>query len=268
MTPAGSITTQAQRAERLRQLHAGPDLLVLPNAWDALSARAVEAAGFPVVATTSAGVAEALGYADHEQAPVEEMLAALRRIASAVAVPVTADMEAGYGLDPAELAERVIAAGAVGLNLEDSDHRPGRLLVDAEAQAERLAAVKAAGQRARVDLVLNARIDVHLRQVGAPEHRLEEALRRARLYRQAGADGVYPIGVCDEPTIRAFLEQLSAPLNILVRPGCPPLAHLAILGVRRASLGPFLVRASVQHLRQLLDQLGSGADVFDGMLAG
>jgi 2-methylisocitrate lyase-like PEP mutase family enzyme len=250
--------TQRDRAERLRQLHRGPEPLLLPNAWDVGSAREVEAAGFPVVATTSAAVAVVLGFADHEQTPVDEMLKAVERIARAVELPVTADLEAGYGVPPAEFARRVVATGAVGLNLEDSDHRGEQPLRDAERQADWLRTFKSAAQQAGVDLVLNARIDVHIRQVGAPEGRLEEALRRARLYVQAGADCVYPIGVCDEPTVAAFVQGVSAPVNILLRSGCPSLARLKELGVRRVSLAAFLYRASMQHVRLMLDQLRSG----------
>jgi 2-methylisocitrate lyase-like PEP mutase family enzyme len=216
-------------AEALRALHVPGDPLVLPNAWDAATARLVEQAGFPAVATTSSGVAEALGYEDGERTPVDEMLAAVRRIARAVDVPVTADMEAGYGLDLGDLARRLVAAGADGLNLEDTDHAHHPALQPTDEQARRIAAVKAGA-----DLVLNARIDVHIRGGDT-----EEALRRARAYREAGADGVYPIGVADEPTIVAFVET-GIPVNILLSPGAPPIERLAELGVARVSLGHFL----------------------------
>jgi 2-methylisocitrate lyase-like PEP mutase family enzyme len=213
-------------AAALRALHVPGDPLVLPNAWDAATARLVERAGFPAVATTSHGVADALGYADHEQTPPDEMLAAVARIARAVGVPVSADLEAGYGLDDAELAQRVLAAGAVGLNLEDSDHAHAPALVPADRHAARIARIKDAA-----DLVVNARIDVHLRG-----GETSEALARARRYRDAGADCVYPIGVTDEATIAAFCE-LGFPVNALLRPGAPPIARLAQLGVARISLG-------------------------------
>ena len=231
-------------AAALRALHVPGEPLILPNAWDAGTARIVERAGFPAVATTSSGVAEALGYEDGEQTPVDEMLAAVARIARAVPVPVTADMEAGYGLDDAELAQRVAAAGAVGLNLEDSDHRHHPALVSAERHAARIARIKETA-----DLVLNARVDVHLRG-GATE----EALERARAYRDAGADCVYPIGVADEATIAAFVE-LGVPVNILLRPGAPPIARLAELGVARVSLGHFLHAEMTAALAQRLEQL-------------
>ena len=216
-------------AAALRALHVPGDPLVLPNAWDAATAKVVAEAGFPAVATTSSGVAEALGYEDGEQTPVEEMLAAVARVARVVGVPVTADMEAGYGLPDAELAERLAATGAVGLNLEDTDHARKPALAPMAAHAGRIAAVKAAA-----DLVLNARIDVHLRGGDTAE-----ALERARAYAAAGADSVYPIGVADEATIEAFVAT-GIPVNILLRPGAPDIARLAELGVARISLGHFL----------------------------
>jgi 2-methylisocitrate lyase-like PEP mutase family enzyme len=233
-------------AADLRALHVPGDPLILPNAWDAATAKLVVEAGFPVVATTSSGVAEALGYEDGERTPPDEMFAAVARITRAVPVPVTADLEAGYGLDPATLAERVVAGGAVGLNLEDTDHAQHPALTPVDAQAERIAAIKASA-----DLVLNARIDVHIRGGST-----EEALARARAYRDAGADCVYPIGVADERTIGAFVE-VGVPVNILLRPGAPPIARLAELGVARVSLGHFLHAEMLDALRERVSRLGT-----------
>jgi len=231
-------------ASALRSLHVPGDPLILPNAWDAGTARIVEEAGFPAVATTSSGVADALGYADGEQTPVEEMLGAVARVARAVGVPVTADMEGGYGLAPAELARRVAATGAVGLNLEDTDHAAFPALVPVAAQAERIADVKGAA-----DLVVNARVDVHLR---GGETR--DALARAAAYAEAGADCVYPIAVADEKTIAAFAE-LGVAVNILLRPGAPSVERLAELGVARISLGHFLHAEMEDALRARLEGL-------------
>ena len=185
-------STQSVRADALRALHHGSRPLVLGNAWDAASARVLAKAGFPAVATTSGGVAEALGYGDHEQAPADAMFAAAGRIALAVELPVTADLEAGYGLAPEDLARRAVEAGVAGLNLEDSDYRAGGL-VDSAQQAARIAGVKAAARRLGVDRVLNARIDVFVPRAGAPESWLAEATRRGLACRDAGADCVYPI---------------------------------------------------------------------------
>ncbi len=234
-------------AGELRALHVPGDPLVLPNAWDAATARLVQETGFPVVATTSSGVAEALGYADREVTPVEEMLAAVSRIARAVAIPVTADLEGGYGLAPDELAARTIAAGAVGLNFEDTDHArfPSQHAVD--AQAQRIAALKAAG-----DLVVNARVDTVIR--GGD---VEEALARAAAYRDAGADCVYPIGLTDEGEIARFVA-LEVPVNILLSPGAPPVSRLRELGVARVSLGEYVYADAMDFVRERLFALRGG----------
>lgn len=236
----------AERARRLRELHEAPGLLVLPNAWDAASARALAGLGHPALATTSSGVSAALGYADGERTPPAAMLAAVAAIASAVDVPVTADLEAGYGLEPAALVEGLLAAGAVGLNLEDSDHAsPDRRLVDAGRHADRLAAVKGAGRAAGVDLVLNARVDVHLRGL-----ELEAGLERARRYAAAGADVVYPIAA-PAATLARWVAEAGAPVNALLVDDGPSPAELAELGVRRATFGGGLfdraLAAAVSH---------------------
>jgi 2-methylisocitrate lyase-like PEP mutase family enzyme len=241
----------AEKAARLRALHRGPGMVVLANVWDAASAKVVEAAGFGALATTSGGVAGALGFGDHEQAPVDEMVAAARRISGAVNAPVSVDFEAGYQLAPAAIVERLLAAGAAGLNLEDTDHhRPGdeQALVDADRHAERLAAVKAAARAAGVDLVLNARVDVFIQRLGSAEEQLAEGLRRARLYRQAGADCIYPIALADQSMIAAFVEAVGT-VNINVRRGGPlSLARLAALGVRRVSYATSLFRETMGWL--------------------
>ncbi|MGH0031875.1 MAG: isocitrate lyase/PEP mutase family protein, partial [Myxococcota bacterium] len=204
----------ADRALTLRALHHGDAPLVLPNAWDEASARAVVAAGFPVVATTSGGVAESLGFRDHEGAPADAMFEALGRLAGAVEVPVTADVESGYGLPAGELVERLLAAGAVGCNLEDSDHGAGAL-GDADRQARLLSEVRAAADRAGVPLVVNARIVVFLHGDAAPGERLVEALRRGRLYAEAGADVLYPIFARGRRVLRELVEALPLPVNAM-----------------------------------------------------
>ncbi|GIJ10301.1 isocitrate lyase/phosphoenolpyruvate mutase family protein [Micromonospora andamanensis] len=248
----------AARAVALRALHRPGDPLVLPNAWDAGSARAVADAGFPAVATGSAAVAESLGYADGERTPPAEMFAAVTRIARAVAVPVTADLERGYGLGPAELVSRLLDTGAVGLNLEDSDPRTG-VLVDAEEQADLLAGVRAAADDACVKVVVNARVDVYLRPGGEPAaDRLAEAIRRARRYLAAGADSVYPILLADPAQLRSFVPAVAAPVNVLARPGAPALAELAALGVARVSYGSGLYAATRAHTTRLLAAVAAG----------
>jgi 2-methylisocitrate lyase-like PEP mutase family enzyme len=240
----------ASLAQRLRELHHGADPLVLPNAWDAATARAVAEAGFPAVATTSSGVSAALGYADGEHTPADEMFGTIRRITRVVeSVPVTADIEAGYRLSPAEVVDRLLGAGAVGCNLEDTDHGSAEHgLVDAEKQAERLAAVKSAGKARGVDVVLNARVDVFLRGGS-----LDEALGRAKLYLDAGADSIFPIGVTDEATIIELVKAIPAPVNVIPGfRGAPGVARLRELGVRRISYAGRLFRAfQIDHQRHL-----------------
>jgi 2-methylisocitrate lyase-like PEP mutase family enzyme len=238
------VTAAPDHAGRLRALHHARQPLLLPNIWDAASARIVESAGYPAVATSSAAVAEALGYADRESAPAGEMLDAVARIAAAVSVPVTADLERGYGMAPAELVERLAATGAAGCNLEDSRPETG-VLVDPAEQAGFLAAVRDAATGAGLDLVINARIDTYLTGAGRPD-RLAGTLRRARTYLESGADCVYPILLADPAEIRTIVEEAGGPVNILHHHGSrtgPAPDELARLGVARISLGPTLYRA-------------------------
>ena len=228
------------QADQLRGLHAPGSPLLLVNAWDPPSARRLAHDGYPAIATTSAGVAEALGYEDGNVTPPDEMLAAVGRIATVVDVPVTADLEAGYGLEPRELVEGLLRAGAVGLNFEDTDHETGAL-TDPERHAERLAAIKQAGRDAGVDVVLNARVDVFLRG-----GEVDEAVRRGRMYAEAGADCVYPILVRGQDAIRRLVKEVEAPVNVLVMPGGLKLAELAELGVARVSFGDGLMRVAME----------------------
>jgi 2-methylisocitrate lyase-like PEP mutase family enzyme len=230
-------------AAALRGLHLPGRPLVLPNCWDAASARRFAAAGAPVAATSSLAVAEALGFEDGQRMPAAEMLAAVARIAAAVEVPVTADVEAGYGLEAEELVAAVLGAGAVGINLEDTDHsvRGGGALRPLGWQAARIAAVREAAREAGSDLVVNARVDVH---ADGSLERLDEGLERARAYRAADADCAYPIMVVDEAAIAAYVEAAGV-VNVLALPTAPSLARLAALDVARISFGPRLWRASL-----------------------
>jgi 2-methylisocitrate lyase-like PEP mutase family enzyme len=255
-----TASTGRAAAVRLRDLHRSGHPVVLPNVWDAASARIVAAAGFAAVATSSAAVAESLGYPDGEAAPVEEVLDAVARIARAVPVPVTADMERGYGLPPAQLVERLAASGAVGCNLEDSLPST-RALVDAHAQADFLAAVRESACAAGIDLVINARIDVYLDDVfldgvefgaATTTARLDEAIRRARLYVSAGADCVYPIRMTSAGDIRAIVDETGARVNILAAPDAPTVAELAALGVARVSFGAGIYRTAYQQVRDIV----------------
>jgi len=241
-------------ADLLRELHHGT-MLVLPNAWDEPSAELVAEAGFPVVATSSAAVADSLGHDDGEKAPWQEMFAAVARIAGAVSVPVTVDAEAGYGLAPDELVARLLESGAAGCNLEDTDHRAGGL-VDAVAQADWLARVRAAADTAGVPIVINARIDVFLPSSGIPEpDRPGEATRRASLYRDAGVDCVYPIGGSTPENLARLIA--GGPANGNTTDSLD-LQALKSLGVARVSYGPRFYRGGgLAGMRGALERLGA-----------
>lgn len=242
-------------AEQLRKLHHGDQMLVLPNVWDAASATIVAEAGFPAVATASAAISAMLGYPDAEGAPWREMFAAAGRVARAVPVPVTVDAEAGYGMRPRELVDRLLEIGAAGCNLEDTDHRTGGL-VAAGTHAEWLAAVRAAADDAGVPLVINARTDTFLPQSGMQGHdRVMEAIRRGRRYLEAGADCIYPIGVSDERDIANLIADLPGPINANARPSGPDLAKLRGLGVARVSYGPQLYREALANLKITVQEL-------------
>jgi 2-methylisocitrate lyase-like PEP mutase family enzyme len=250
-----------RRCDRLRSLHVPGDPLLLPNAWDVASANAIVAAGFPVVATTSGGIAETLGYEDHQGAPSDEMLAAAARIAGAVDVPTSVDAEAGYGLTPADLVEALAEIGAAGCNLEDTDHSTGEL-VDIRRHTEWLFGVRDAALEQGYGLVVNARIDVFLLHRGGRHQRdlLDEAVSRAISYRDAGVDCVFPIFLHDAATIAEFVESVTCPVNILAHPQAPSNARLADLGVGRISYGSSIHRRSMQDLDALLAGLERPSD--------
>lgn len=249
----------ATAADVLLAAHHAPTPLVLPNAWDVASARIVEAAGFHAIATSSHAVAEVLGGADDDSNDPDVVLPFLARIAAAVRVPVTADVEAGYRLSPDELVERLLDAGIVGCNLEDSDHHGDGVLVDADRQAARLAAVRAAADAAGVHLVINARVDSVLRKVGDDDVQLDDAIRRGTAYLAAGADCVYPIMLVDPARIRRFTAAVPGPVNVIARAGGPRPDELAHLGVRRISFGGGLHRVVLDHLRTAVAGIASGA---------
>ena len=254
-------------ARRLRGLHADPEPLVLPNAWDVASAVAVERAGALAIASTSSGVAATLGYPDGEAIPAQEMLDAIRRIATAVPLPVTADLEAGYGLPAEELVAGLLRAGAVGLNLEDTVRDgPEPRLGPMQSQAQRIAEVRAAATTAGVDVVVNARIDTFLRGSGGLEDRLSDAIDRGRAYLAAGADCVYPITLDDAEAIGRFVAAVAGPVNILLRPGSPSVAELARLGVRRISVGGGLWRHAMRRAEDVARELLAGQGAAFGEL--
>lgn len=268
-------TNQPALADAFRRLHqreSGP-LLVLPNAWDAMSARVIEDAGARAIATTSAGVAWALGRTDGEGLTRDQMINAVERITRVVRVPVTADVERGYGdgapADVAETVRRVIGAGAVGINLEDAPGLNGTTLIEIDEQVARIAAAREAAESEGVPIYVNARVDTYLAQAGAPEGRFDETIRRARAYVGAGADGVFVPGVADAETIRRLATQAGAPLNVMAGRGASlPIRELQALGVARVSLGPALTLAVMAQIRraaaEVLEQ-GTYTAMADGL---
>jgi 2-methylisocitrate lyase-like PEP mutase family enzyme len=250
--------TQQARAAALRALHQGPSPLLLPTAWDVVSARLFEEAGCRALGTTSAGIAATLGYPDGERVPRDELLAVVGRIARAVAVPVTADIEAGYGDTSAAVARTaraVIAAGAVGVNLEDGTGDPEQPLTDSAAQVAKIRTVREVAAAAGVPLVVNARTDVYWLAVGDAHGRFAAAVERLRAYRAAGADCLFVPGVGDRETIGRLVRAVDGPLNVLAGADTPAVAELGRLGVRRVSVGSAPVRATLGLVRRIADEL-------------
>jgi 2-methylisocitrate lyase-like PEP mutase family enzyme len=249
------------QCELLRSLHRPGAPLVLPNAWDVASARAVQDAPFPVVATTSGGVAAALGYEDHEQAPAAEMLAAAGRISTGVDVPVTVDAEAGYGMAPADLVAALRDAGAAGCNLEDTDHTAGTLR-DPASHAAWLGEVREAATAAGYGLVINARIDVFLSALldgsETPQRELvADARRRAQAYLDAGVDCVFPIALWEVEALREFTSGTPGPVNVLKTPRSPSFGELAEAGVARVSYGSLLHRRVMETFGGVLQSIAA-----------
>ncbi|MET8627177.1 isocitrate lyase/phosphoenolpyruvate mutase family protein [Kitasatospora sp. NPDC004669] len=245
------MTTQQEKARLLKELHRPGEPVVLANVWDAASARLVAAAGAKAVATASASVSWSLGSPDGGGADREQVLARTAEVVRSVALPVTADLESGYAHTAAGVGETVaalIATGAVGVNLEDAEYAP-------EQAAERIAAARAAADAAGIPLFVNGRTDVFLHGLGESEGRFDEAVRRLRMYVEAGADGVFAPGVADPEVIAALVAAVPAPLNVLAAPGFPSVAELAKLGVARISLGPGLAKAAYAAVRRAAEEV-------------
>lgn len=247
------MSTQYEKAARLLALHVPGNPVVLVNAWDAISARIVESAGFPALATTSAGIAFLEGYPDGQRISRAEMLVGVARVARAVNVPVTADLESGYGEeveDAIATAQGAIDAGAIGLNFEDGFEDQPRL-IETELQCERIRAIRRVADERGVPLVINARTDVFLNGIGPEAGRLDETLARGRRYREAGADCIFVPGVTDASTIEHLARGLDAPLNVLATAAAPSLEEMKRLGVARVSLGARPMLFALAALREL-----------------
>jgi 2-methylisocitrate lyase-like PEP mutase family enzyme len=253
-----TLEIQRDKANAFRKMHDRSRILVLANAWDVASVRIVEQAGFPAIATTSAGVAWSLGYPDGEGLGREEMLSVVRRVAARVAVPVTADMVAGFGSKAADVAETVrslIAVGAVGMNMEDGTDDEYGTLVEAAVQVEKVRAAREAATAAGVPIVINARTDVYLAKVGEPASCLRNAVERANAYREAGADCLFVPGVRDADTIAKLVREINGPINILAAGTAPSIPELEQMGVARVSLGSGPMAATLGVLKKILEEI-------------
>jgi len=263
------MTNLTDKAVLFRSLHTGGTVLALPNAWDVASARLIEDAGARAIATTSAGVAWSLGAADGDELDRDRALDLISRVTAAVAVPVTADIESGFAATAEGVAETVrgvLAAGAVGVNLEDAHHRGASPLRPLPEQCERIAAARQAADATKIPLFINARVDTYLRAVGDPATRLQETLDRAAAYVAAGADGVFVPGVVDPATVTDLVKGLTAPLNVLAGPGAASVAEFGALGVARVSLGSAVAEAAYAVARRAARELFSTGTY--GSLAG
>jgi 2-methylisocitrate lyase-like PEP mutase family enzyme len=249
---------QVRKAEDLRALHHDPKLLVLPNIWDPLGARLLQGLGYPAVATASAAVAYSLGYADGQRIRFDAMLEAIRRIVSSVEVPVTADVERGYGTTPEQVAEnirQVLRAGAVGVNLEDSLSEGGPLQ-PVDTQCARIRAVRVMAEGEAVPLVINARIDTFVGGLsGSVSAKMTETIERAKAYLESGADCVYPITVSDIEALKQIRAETGAPINVYASRSTPSMRELEGAGISRLSLGPNLIKASLTTMRNVAVEL-------------
>jgi 2-methylisocitrate lyase-like PEP mutase family enzyme len=257
------MPTQAEKAARFLELHHAPKLLVLPNIWDPLGARLLQGLGFPAVATASASVAFSLGHDDGERIAFTTMCDVIARIAASVDVPVSADIERGYATTPEAIAanmQRVLVAGAVGINLEDSIVEGGALQPIA-AQCRTIRAVRNVADAAGVHLVINARTDVFLERSRAkPKQRLQAPIERAQAYLEAGADCIYPVGLADLDGLVRLQRETGAPINVYASANAPSIADLEAAGIARLSLGPGLLRACVTTMKRVCEDLQRGGN--------
>src|SRR2546426_6643042 len=272
------VKVQKGKAEEFRELHHGKRILILPNGWDVPSARVFEDAGFPAIATSSAGMLVSLGYPDGEVISRDEFVSAVGRIARVLSVPLSADVVAGFGKTAKDVlvtVKAILKTGAVGINIEDFVHATKKLY-PVERQIENVKAIRKLGETTGIPLVINARTDALRYAEGDEGARFKEAVRRATAYRDAGADCVYPMGLTDPASIANFVKALDFPINVMVRKGLPPITELERLGVARVSFGPgpsyaamgLLKRAAKEVLeRGTYENLIEGAITFDELNA-
>jgi 2-methylisocitrate lyase-like PEP mutase family enzyme len=253
-----ALRSQKDKAIEFHDLHHAGHILVLPNAWDVPSARVFEDASFPAVATSSGGVSASLGYQDGQKIPLEQMLGAVGRIARALSIPVSADMEAGFADNPEDMAKTtrgVINAGAVGLNVEDATRIMEQPLTDLEAQIEKIRAIRKTSDSMDVPIVINARTDAFRFAQGNGSERLEEVIARGNAFKEAGADCIFAFGVSDSDSISRIVKKIDCPINIRAGHGSPTISELGKLGVARASIATGAICATLGLLKRIASEL-------------
>ncbi|GGJ58832.1 isocitrate lyase/PEP mutase family protein [Virgibacillus salexigens] len=257
------------KMSNFHHLHQQSSSFVLPNAWDAISAKMFEESGFEAIGTTSAGIAASLGYKDGGNIPLEKMIEVIQLITSSVNVPVSADIEAGYGetiKEVLETVEKIIATGVVGINIEDGTGKPDQPLYDLSFQKEKIAAIKELSYATDdASLFINARTDTYWLHVGDATMRLKETVRRAKEFEGAGADCIFVPGLTDQTIIQHLREELSLPINLLASPGMPSLTELSDIGIERLSCGSGPFRATVTLLKTISDEI-MGQQTFHHMM--
>ena len=251
---------QKKKAENFLSLHKAEKMLLLPNIWDPIGARILEAKGFPAVATASAAISSSLGYKDGEKIKFTTHLEIIRRIANAVQIPVTADIESGYASDLSQLIENInqlIDTGAVGINIEDSIGKEG-VLGNIDEQSARISAVREVADSKGIHLVINARTDCFLSKENKPKEELiTEAIKRADHYIKSGADCIYPVGVLDLETVKTLRKEIKSPINILGSTKSVPLKTLQEIGINRVSFGPFIFRSLLKKFADVVDEIAT-----------
>lgn len=253
--------SQKEKAEKLHQLHQLGKMLVLPNIWDPLGALLLESLGYPAVATASASIAFTNGYYDGENIPFEELVILLKKIATGVKVPVTADIESGYAENDTQLQHNVkllINAGIVGINIEDTDNKTNNLL-SIESQCHKIKLIRKTAEEMGIPLFINARTDVYLHKnnLSSDSSRFKEILKRGDAYKEAGANCLFPVLLKQEEEIKKLIDQVRIPVNILTVPGIPDLKTLSNIGVSRVSLGPSFLKIAIKAMKEMALKLKS-----------
>ena len=253
---------QKEKAEMFLKFHQNKEILVLLNSWDIGSSKLIEACGYKAIATTSMGIAASLGYPDSQVIQLSEMIEVIKGIVNAVQVPVTVDIEAGYGNTLNEIigsVKKIIATGIVGINIEDSiDLNP--VLIDEMEFCERISAIRALSESLGFHLVINTRTDSFYTSSGSTKEKLSESIKRGNKYREAGADCIFVQPVWDKETISTLVKEINAPINILSNPGIgaglpPSVSELQDLGVARVSMGSSLMKATLALAKKVADEL-------------